>query len=416
MEPQKCNAAKEIENTWHDQKQAPDTLLASVLNRLEQRQPYLQPGQSLAELQKGLTDPAWEIRAATVRSLDGQDDLETLALLQSALEDEHRLVRVAALRVLGHMTQSTALEYLLHALNDSEWEVREMAVLALGELNRKTPDLLNALLRLARHDPDGTVREAANYALNRQESEQALTPIPDPTPMIETVTRRRLAGHTALKEIRNTCAHYGVIFQKQSRLLHSSIWIGGLLIIILGTILSLKTLLFNHASIKDATLYLTLFTCISSGAGTAFLYGGENDPGLELTLSTATSIRSMMFFRFLWVVGYHLLLSFIASGIMAMLHGGGFWEIIHSWLGPVILFASIAFSISLLISSWISLLITLIVEALKMLVFHMDKGMPGIGLSLAINGPINPWLFVGALCLLIVAVMYAPRQPRLVSI
>lgn len=415
MNPHDFNP-KEIQAAWSAQKQAPDTLLANVLARLEQRQPYLQPDLAPAEQQAGLNHPAWEIRAAAVRTLDGKDDALTLELLQPALQDEHRLVRVAALRVLSHMKKNAPLEYLLRALSDSDWEVREMAVLALGEIHAQKPDLIPSLLRVAQNDPDGIVRDAAQHALAWNENEQAADTASNAireTPIME---EKRSTLYAYCLHIRNICWHYSLLFQKQCALLPKSIWIWSSMIILLGTLLSIMALQKVNINIQNATLYLTLFACISASSGTAFLYGGDNDAGLELTLATPTSIRIVMLFRFLLVVGYNLLLSLLASGVLALLHGGDIWGIIHLWFAPVVVFATMAFSISLLIGSWLSVLITLLINASRALVFHIDQGITSIYLAPPASWQINPVFLIAAAGLLLVAVIYAPRQPRLVEI
>lgn len=415
MNPQDLNP-KDTQASWSAQKQAPDSLLANVLARLEQRQPYLREDLAPAEQQAGLHHPTWEIRAAAVRTLDGKDDALTLELLQPALQDEHRLVRVAALRVLSHMKKNAPLEYLLRALSDSDWEVREMAVLALGEIHAQKPDLIPPLLRVARHDPDGIVRDAAQHALAWNENEQAAATASNTIRETTTAEKQPSTLYACYLNIRNACCYYGWLFQKQGTILPKSIWIWSLLIILLGTLLSIMALQKVNINIQNATLYLTLFACISASSGIAFLYGGDNDAGLELTLATPTSIRIVMLFRFLLVVGYNLLLSLLASGVLALLHGGDIWGIIQLWFAPVILFAMTAFSISLLIGSWLSVFITLLINASRALVFHINQGTTSIYLASPASWQINPMLFIAAAGLVIVAIIYAPRQPRLVEI
>ncbi|GCE08778.1 HEAT repeat domain-containing protein [Dictyobacter aurantiacus] len=410
--------ARENQAAWRAQKKAPETLLANVLARLEQRQPYLQPDLAQSEQRAGLTHPAWEIRAATVRALDGRDDALTLELLRTALEDEHRLVRVAALRVAGHMKKHVPLEYLLCALSDSDWEVREMAVLALGELQAQTVDLLPALLRVAQHDPDGAVRDAARYALSCNHGEQVSETNSDApgNSTIQAAETIRIAPpslriDTISKNIGNACWHYVLLLHRQCALLHKTIWLWSFVIILFGTILSIVAL--EKAGMSGATFYLALFACISASSGTAFLYGGENDAGLELTMATPTSIRVVMLSRFLLLVGYNLLLSLLASGILALLQGGDIWGIIHLWLAPVVLFAMTAFSISLLLGSWVAVLTTLLINASRALNLHIDTGTTSIYLVTPANWQINSIFFIAAAILLLVAIIYAPRQPRL---
>ena len=186
---------------------------------------------------------------------------------------------------------------------------------------------------------------------------------------------------------------------------------------LLGSILTIEGMLgAGDGNLQNAISRLALFMCISAAAGTAFLYGGENDPALELTLTTQTSIRMIMLFRFMLVLGYNILLSACASIAIAMLHGGGLWEVIQCWLGPMILISSVAFSISLLLGSWFSLLISLIATASHLLSLHTNQAIPSIDLIMTNNWQIQPIYICGALLLLLVAICYAPRQPRLATI
>jgi hypothetical protein len=399
--------------------QVPETLLANVLARLEQRQAYTQPNLPSQDMIAGLNHPAWEIRTAAIQALDSSSTTDMLHSLLLALEDEHRLVRVAALRALSRMGKRAPLEHLLHALRDNDWEVREMAVLCLSEMNAQETDLMSSLLRIAQHDPHNTVRDAAQYALIKYEndltttSKQSQQEVSSQPEVASIPARLRELTHQTIR----ASIHYAVILTRQVALIHKSVWLGSLGIMLLGSILSVHSM-FNgrDSNLQSAISYLALFMCISAAAGTAFFYGGENDLAHELILTTPTSIRVIMLFRFMLVLGYNILLSACASIVIAMLHGGGLWEVIQCWLGPMVLISSVAFSISLLLGSWFSLLISLIATISHLLSLKINQPLPSIDLIMANNWQINPLICYGALLLLLVAIYYAPRQPRLATI
>jgi hypothetical protein len=399
--------------------QVPATLLANVLSRLEQRQTYMQPNLPSQDILAGLNHPAWEIRAAAIQALDSSITTDMLRCLLPALEDEHRLVRVAALRALSRMKKGAPLEHLLPALRDDDWEVREMAVLCLVEINAQEADLMSSLLRISQHDPHGAVRDAAHYALIKHEND--LATISKQSPQETTIQPEIVSILAGLRELTHqtirVSIHYAVILKRQAALIHKSVWLGSLGIMLLGSILSINGLFgAGNSNLQNAISYLALFMCISAAAGTAFLYGGENDLALELILTTPTSIRVIMLFRFMLVLGYNILLSACASIAIAMLHGGGLWEVIQCWLGPMILISSIAFSISLLLGSWLSLLISLLATTSHLLSLNINQPLPSINLIMTNNWQINPLICCGALLLLLVAISYAPRQPRLSTI
>jgi len=116
--------------------------------------------------------------------------------------------------------------------------------------------------------------------------------------------------------------HLWLVFRRQGPLVHKSIWIGSALVILAGCALVLFFIphLYNHP--HDAETTLALIATVTSAAGVAFIYGRDNDAGLEITLSTPTSIRIVMLCRLLLVLGYDFALSALASIVVAVAHGG----------------------------------------------------------------------------------------------
>jgi hypothetical protein len=207
--------------------------------------------------------------------------------------------------------------------------------------------------------------------------------------------------------------HLWLVFKKQISIIHKSIWIVSAMVMIFGCILVLVATSANHSHIRDAQLLLALFASVIGASGVAFIYGAENDAGYELTLSTPTSIRIVMICRMILVVGYDLLLSALASTVLALSYGGGPWEIIQLWLGPMLLLASISLVLSLMVGSVIALLFSLILEMTQALPPYMEKGLIGLQLARPDLWQTNPTILLLAILFFVFAILYAPRQPRL---
>ncbi len=390
-------------------REAPSSLLSDVLQRLDRRERYFAhlSGQALLD---ALEHPQWEIRAAAVRVLAESDLQAALEPLITALQDEHRLVRAAAVHTAGRLAARVAdasllIEHICLALRDEEWEVREMAALMLGERDEPA---VKPLLQVALQDTNSSVREAAAFALSRY---NAALPVPFASSQTEAkASVLASASHTSLLQ---RIVRPGLLLKRQVALLHRSLWIGPPLLLLLWCLLSFYGGRLTPDHVHKASLYLALLTTVSAAAGTAFIYGGENDPGLELTLSTPTSLRGIMFARFLLVVGYNVLLSACASAALALLHGGSFWEIMQLWLGPMVLLSSFTLTLSMLIGSWVALALALVVEISQSFVVDIQQHWPKIELSFSNNWHTTPVILCLAALLIAFAVFSMPRQPRL---
>ncbi|HLH63118.1 MAG TPA: zf-HC2 domain-containing protein [Ktedonobacteraceae bacterium] len=210
-------------------------------------------------------------------------------------------------------------------------------------------------------------------------------------------------------------ALFWLVFRKQVGIIHKSIWIVSAMIMVFGCILILAATLGNQSHMHEAQLLLALFASVIGASGVAFIYGAENDAGFELTLSTPTSIRIVMICRMILVVGYDLLLSALASTILALSYGGGPWEIIQLWLGPMLLLASISLMLSMMVGSVIGLLFSLILEATQALPTNIEQGLLGLQLARPDLWQTNPIIILLAVLFFVFAILYAPRQPRLSS-
>lgn len=206
---------------------------------------------------------------------------------------------------------------------------------------------------------------------------------------------------------------YWLLCKTQALIIHKSIWIITPLVLAFGVILAIIAIAASRSHLQIAESILSLITALSSASGVAFLHGEGNDPGLELTLSMPTSTRVVMFYRLALVVGYNFFLAVIASLIIAMTHGGSVWEIMQVWLGPLLLLSSITLTLSVIIGSWFAMLAGILLESLRAMPDFISQHVP---LLQAVNPSAwatSPTVIVLAVILIIFAVFYAPRQPKL---
>lgn len=205
------------------------------------------------------------------------------------------------------------------------------------------------------------------------------------------------------------------ILRLQVPIVPRSVWWATALVMLGGWLLSVV----SNWAIPDAALgaasLLNLFSTISAAVGITMLFGEEHDPSYELTISTPTSIRHVLFSRFLLVLGYNTLLSLVCSvGIVSLL-GGNLWTVISLWLGPMLLVASFAMLLALLIGSGIALLGSILLEASQTMHPRLEYFMPVIGYSPNPGWQTSPLIIVLALLCMLVTLLYARRQPQMLA-
>lgn len=220
---------------------------------------------------------------------------------------------------------------------------------------------------------------------------------------------------TRWQSLLSSLLHLWLVFKRQVPLIHLSIWLATPLVILFGGGLAFYDIIIIHVAGIATNWSLPLFTTVSAAASAAFIYGEENDAGLELTLSTPTSIRLVMLCRMLWVVGYNFVLAALASTIIAVAHGGGLWQIMQMWLGPMLLLSSFTLALSMILGSWVAVLVSIILETAQ--AFLLDTNTHPVMIHLSQTGlwRTNPTMLLLALLFIAFATFYAPKQPRLAS-
>lgn len=215
------------------------------------------------------------------------------------------------------------------------------------------------------------------------------------------------------RSIRRGAYHLWLVFVRQVPLIHKSIWIASLLVNVLMLVLVLLGREGAHRNLHSVEGVLAFFTTVAAAAGVAFMYQAEHDAGYEIILSTPTSVRIVMICRMVLVVGYNIALAALTSAIIAIMLGGTLWDFIHIWLGPMLLLASFSLAISVIFGSVVSLAISLLLEVIQAIIASVERLTPAVHflrVSLLQTTPLA--LFI-ALLLIVFAVYYAPRQPRL---
>ena len=241
--------------------------------------------------------------------------------------------------------------------------------------------------------------------------------LPAPSPMLMHAVWAKIdAQHTSAaqqKSIQGIAYHLWLVFTRQIPLIHKSIWIATILINIFMCVLVFLSHVSARHNLHGVEGALAFFTTIAAATGVAFMYQAEHDAGYEIILSTPTSIRIVMICRMVLVVGYNMALAALTSAIIAIALGGTLWDFMHIWLGPMLLLASISLTVSVIFGSVVSVGVSLLLEAVQAITASLEKTIPFINFMHANLLQTTPTAIFVALLLIVFAVYYAPRQPRL---
>lgn len=133
----------------------------------------------------------------------------------------------------------------------------------------------------------------------------------------------------------------------QLALVRREIWTASALTMAVGCLVSLIT--SSGASVAGASF--ALIAPVAAAVGVALVYGPENDPSLEIALSTPTSPRTVLLARLVLVYGYDLALAVTASAVLAAADGTPeVWSLISLWIWPMLFLSALALLLSLVFS------------------------------------------------------------------
>jgi hypothetical protein len=132
------------------------------------------------------------------------------------------------------------------------------------------------------------------------------------------------------------------VVSSQARLLRRSVWAASALGITLATLLAAS---LPAEAGRDGVLTIAL--PLIAAAGVAFLYGPENDPGLEISLATPTSARLVLLSRFGLLFSFDVALALLGTLAISLARGESLWGLALVWLGPMALLSTASLALSL---------------------------------------------------------------------
>lgn len=372
MEPQgskrqigKGHMSGDEEPPMHDSatgaRRAPETLLANVMARVQHLDSIRDPACATPDLFDALRDSSWEVRAAAIQHLRTDTTADALEALFAALYDPHPAVRAAAIRALGPRTQ---LDQLILATQDGDVEVRQSA---------------HSVLTVMSHEHD--VQPAVVAHLKRHT--------------------------TPLLALTGILRHFWLTLMGQARIYRREWAISALLLLISYGFTFFLSVHFVSWGMAHAGLALASVTTLASAFGVAFICERRHDAGLELELSTATSLRAILLSRYLLVTLSNGVVAALASTLMAVLLGQSIWSVTSLWIGPFLLVSSLTLTLALWLGSWLSFLAATLFAALQTVRLKPDGGL-GLMAHSAL-WQTTPIMIAIAILLLVLAFMRMPR-------
>ena len=192
----------------------------------------------------------------------------------------------------------------------------------------------------------------------------------------------------------------------QAPLVRREIWASSAFTMALGCAVALLA-----AGPAHGGTILAVFAPVVAAVGVAFLYGSENDPSLELALSTPTPPRLVLLARLVLVYGYDLALALVATGVLVLAKDGvGAWALISLWIGPMLFLSSLALLLSLLFGANAAILVAMGLWGARLLAESGSGGYRAGAASLEALWRADALLVSLATLLLAAALLYAPRS------
>ena len=195
----------------------------------------------------------------------------------------------------------------------------------------------------------------------------------------------------------------------QAPLVRRELWPASVIVILIGV--AVAYLLGN-------ALVIRLLAPMVAAASLAVLYGPENDPAIELTLSCPTSQRQVLLARVALVFSYNLVLGLFASlALKFLIPPGLFGSVILSWLGPMAFLSTAALLLSIWVGTNNAITLTYIAWIGQFLPDLQLQLITGWEQWLAPAAQIyrqfwtNPLLLLASACGLLVLAMWSTSRP-----
>ena len=195
-----------------------------------------------------------------------------------------------------------------------------------------------------------------------------------------------------------------LLLRAQTRVVRSEIWMASLLVIALGTMV---TVMRHTPSPNGDPLPIVMVAPLIAALGVAFIYGPDVDPPLEILLATPVSPRLVLFARLTLVFGFNLALVLAGSIVLAAVRADIFlWSLVLAWLAPMMFLSALAFCISIVSrEGLLSGLASFIVWMMQLTDF--PSWQPDL-----LSPAARPWLVMMALLLGMVALWLAGYEER----
>ncbi|MDX1992790.1 MAG: hypothetical protein SF029_10380 [bacterium] len=129
----------------------------------------------------------------------------------------------------------------------------------------------------------------------------------------------------------------------QMRVVRGAIWWASLLVMLIGTLVTLGT----YGQNGNTLLPLAVIAPIVTACGVALLYDGETEQMLELENATRVGGVLLLLARLALVFGLNLLLALAGSVLLALTYTEvSLWPLVMSWLAPMTFLSALAFFLS----------------------------------------------------------------------
>jgi hypothetical protein len=173
--------------------------------------------------------------------------------------------------------------------------------------------------------------------------------------------------------------------------------------------LILFSIILIHRNVHDAILTLALITTLSASMGIAFTSDMRRDSGLEIVLSTSTSLRVILLCRYFAIIGTHMLFCGCASAIAALLYHQEIYSLLQLWLVPLFFVSALTLVLVPFMGAWLSFLATSLLEVVQLL--HLDPAGEVQLINHSLLSQMNPFFLVSlAVICLVFGVLYFPQH------
>jgi hypothetical protein len=202
-----------------------------------------------------------------------------------------------------------------------------------------------------------------------------------------------------------------LILRAQLRVVRGEIWAASLLIMLLGTLVTLS--MYDRLSPGDV-LPLVWIAPIVTAIGIAYLYGPEVEPAIEIERATPASTRLVLLARLALIFVFDLGLGLAASLVLVTLDTGlTLWPLIMTWLAPMSFLSMLSFLVSVVLldptaAAAISLGLWMLQSLVQYALTHGAKLL--FALPNLLSAEAQPWLILLAILLGGLALWIAGRS------